>query len=159
MVAGEFKDGWMHGKGIYTVKGRVGGAQDASGKAGVHVFEGDYLDGARDGQVFASAPACLSATPCYAVLPDVEQYGKRHRMPYNRHRKQRWPRAAKSHLRRAQRACIPCQPGRGVWAWWRTCAPSLPVRALPLAPHVAHRLRVFWLLRIGHNKVRQQDSI
>lgn len=89
MVAGEFKDGWMHGKGIYTVKGRVGGAQDASGKAGVHVFEGDYLDGARDGQVFASAPACLSATRSYTVLPDVERYGKRHRMPYNRHRKQR----------------------------------------------------------------------
>jgi len=87
LVAGEFKDGWMHGKGIYTVKGRMGGAQDASGKAGVHVFEGDYLDGARDGQVFASAPACLSATPSYAVPPDVERHAVTE-CQSNRHRKQ-----------------------------------------------------------------------
>lgn len=39
----------MHGKGIYTVKGRVGGAKDPTGKAGVHVFEGEYVLGARQG--------------------------------------------------------------------------------------------------------------
>ena len=127
----------MHGKGTYTVKGRVGGAQDASGKAGVHVFEGDYLDGARDGQVGGiglgrNAAGPVLAVPCCQVTRGVSAVS-----------------------RRAQRLAAGCVPltGGSSCPVMRSHALACPLSPSPLG------LRVLPLWCPGNNNVRQQDSI